>query len=80
MWKDVESMWNVMDSIVGVCGIHVVMWNPCGSMWNPWGNVWNGTIPPGIHLECGGRVNYCGIEVFIYYRSTYICQEICVNL
>jgi len=34
------------------------VWNPCGSMWNPWGNVWNGTIPPGIHLECGGRVNY----------------------
>ena len=74
MWNDVESMWKVMDSMVERCGIHVEchgfhsgcvwnpcgnVWNPCGSMWNPWGNVWNGTIPPGIHLECGGRVNYC---------------------
>jgi len=52
----VESIWSVMDSIVGV-------WNPCGNVWNPWGNVWNGTIPPGIHLECGGRVNYCKTHV-----------------
>src|SRR6266498_5542704 len=68
-----ESMWNVMDSILGVCGIHVechgihgrCVWNPWDNVWNPWGNVWNPcddlwnrTIPPGIHLECGGRVNY----------------------
>jgi len=35
------------------------VWNPWGNVWNPWGDLWNGTIPPGIHLECGGRVNYC---------------------
>jgi len=37
------------------------VWNPWGNVWNPWGDLWNGTIPPGIHLECGGRVNYCKI-------------------
>jgi len=36
MWNNVESMWKVMDSIVEWCGIHSgMMWNPCGKMWNP---------------------------------------------
>src|SRR6266540_5353917 len=65
-----ESMWNVMDSILGVCEIHVechgihgrCVWNPWDNVWNSCGDLWNRTIPPGIHLECGGRVNYweCG--------------------
>ena len=56
MWNPCGKMWNPCGNV----------WNPWGSMWNPWGNVWNGTIPPGIHLECGGRVNYWNA-----YASTY---------
>src|SRR6266545_7737822 len=56
-----------MDSILGVCEIHVechgihgrCVWNPWDNVWNSCGDLWNRTIPPGIHLECGGRVNYC---------------------
>src|SRR6266540_2082226 len=73
MWNDVES-YGIHVELCGIhvesCGFHGEMkWNPCGNVWNPWSNVWNPcgdlwnrTIPPGIHLECGGRVNYCILD------------------
>src|SRR6266542_3775590 len=87
MNRDVESMWKVMDSIVEWYGFHSgMMWNPCRMswnhgrcVWNPWDNVWNPcgdlwnrTIPPGIHLECGGRVNYCnnGLQLAVPSNCT----------
>src|SRR6266540_3606443 len=61
-------------------GIHGrCVWNPWGNVWNPWSNVWNPcgdlwnrTIPPGIHLECGGRVNYCnnGLQLAVPSNCT----------
>ena len=74
MWNVMDSILDVCGIHVESYGFHVechgihgrCVWNPWGNVWNPWGNVWNPcgdlwnrTIPPGIHLECGGRVNYC---------------------
>ena len=76
-----------MESMVGVCGIYGrCVWNPWDSVWNPWDNVWNPcgdlwnrTIPPGIHLEYGGRVNYCPLLSLALFFLLSLSASCCAH-
>jgi len=47
-----------------------------GMMWNSWDNVWNGTIPPGIHLEYGGRVNCWLVDFMVTFNKFYFLLRV----
>ena len=66
VWNPWGNVWNPWGNVWNPWGN---VWNPWGNVWNPCGDLWNRTIPPGIHLECGGRVNYWTIgliNIFIF--------------
>lgn len=83
-----EVMYLCISMRTYVCVFYIVVFKWCACLWCGVHILWLSNGVPEVHCNLRGRIklfsNYCGLIIFIYFRSSperYLhCKELCINI